>query len=86
MFVPCLRIGSSIIYILLVGYGDITCGTSLGRVFQLIFLPVALVSLSSLIPDSINVRPLFSAPYLAGSMQILQDLKTEFIVTGKMHG
>ena len=27
-----------------VGYGDITCGTEVGRVFQLMFLAVGLVS------------------------------------------
>ena len=28
-----------------VGYGDITCGTEVGRVFQLMFLAVGLVSI-----------------------------------------
>ena len=29
-----------------VGYGDITCGTEVGRVFQLMFLAVGLVSIN----------------------------------------
>jgi len=38
-----------------VGYGDITCGTSLGRVFQLMFLAVGLALFASVLPEILEL-------------------------------
>ncbi|XP_059097030.1 calcium-activated potassium channel slowpoke-like [Tigriopus californicus] len=49
-----------------VGYGDIVCSTSIGRVFQILFLGVGLALFASCIPeiiDLIGTRPKYGGTY-----------------------